>query len=110
MPAVPRTRGGDPFRKAGSESPRQDGAGEPHPGQGGEIREVRSGMSHLLWENFRTTVLIRGESRVHRVAGSPVIDIFADGISNRIGIRIETDPLLPIPPDLAKLAFITTNR
>jgi hypothetical protein len=60
----------------------------------------------LSWENFRSTVFIPGQQRVHRVADSPYIEVFGDGISNRVGIWLEIASRTTIPPDILKLAFI----
>ena len=64
---------------------------------------------HLSWENFRSTVLIRGQQRVHRVNESPRIEVFGDGVLNRIGIWLEVNSDTSIPPELARLEFITTR-
>jgi len=63
----------------------------------------------LSWENFRTTVLLHGQQRVHRVSASPRIEIFGDGVTNRIGILLEVDSTSSLPPEVSKLAFITTR-
>src|SRR4051794_19589751 len=64
---------------------------------------------HLSWENFRSSVLVKGQQRVHRVSLSPFIEIFSDGAANRIGIWLEAPPGTLIPVELSKLAFITTQ-
>src|SRR5436190_2911854 len=64
---------------------------------------------HLSWENFRTTVFLPGQQRVHRVTDSPYIEVFGDGIGNRIGIWLEVPPDTSIPPELSKFTFITTR-
>lgn len=61
---------------------------------------------HLSWNNFSTSVYVRGERRVHRVSSSPVVDIFGDAIENRTGIWIETDPASTIPDEICQLACI----
>jgi hypothetical protein len=66
-----------------------------------------SAPKHLSWENFRSTVFVSGEQRIHLVSDSPYIEIFGDGISNRIGIWLETLPEKPIPLEFSKLAIIT---
>jgi Putative PD-(D/E)XK family member, (DUF4420) len=63
----------------------------------------------LSWENFRSTVFITGQQRVHRVADSPYIEVFGDGISNRVGIWLEILPGTLIPSEASKLAFISTR-
>jgi hypothetical protein len=60
----------------------------------------------LSWENFRSTVFLHGQQRVHRVSDSPFVEIFGDGEKNQIGIWIETAPGTTIAPELASLAFI----
>lgn len=64
---------------------------------------------HLSWENFKSTVLIRGQQRVHRVTNSPYIEVFGDGVLNRVGIWLETAPGTAVPPELSKMTFITTQ-
>lgn len=66
-----------------------------------------STVRHLSWENFRTTVLVRGQQRVHRVTDTPRIEVFYDGVANRIGMLLETAPGTLIPPGLSKLVMIT---
>jgi hypothetical protein len=68
-----------------------------------------SSPRHLSWENFRATVFLHGQQRVHRISDSPFVEIFGDGVLNRIGIWLETESGTPIPPELSKLAFITTR-
>jgi hypothetical protein len=67
------------------------------------------GPHYLSWENFRSSVLVGGQQRVHRVAASPCIEIFSDGAAHRIGLWLEMPSGTIIPPELSKLAFITTR-
>lgn len=64
---------------------------------------------HLSWENFRSTVLIPGQQRVHRVTNSPYIEVFGDGVLNRVGIWLQTARATAIPPELLKLTFISAR-
>lgn len=68
-----------------------------------------SSPHHLSWENFRSTVFLRGQQRVHRVTDSPHIEVFGDGIQNRIGIWLEVSSDTVIPSEMSKLACITTR-
>jgi len=68
-----------------------------------------SAPDHLSWQNFRSTVFVRGQQRVHRVTDSPCIEVFGDGVRNRIGILLETAPGTPVPPEFSKLALIGTR-
>jgi hypothetical protein len=43
------------------------------------------------------------------VTNSPYIEVFGDGVMNRIGIWLEVTSGTSIPPELSKLAFITTR-
>lgn len=61
---------------------------------------------HLSWENFRSSTLVKGEQRVHRVAHSPLIEIFGDGIRDRIGLWLQVPDGTPVPDKIRKLAFI----
>ena len=68
---------------------------------------------HMSWENFRSTVLVSGQQRVHRVTESPLIELFSDGTMNRIGILVETPGSTTVPPEVSRLTFInarTVNR
>jgi hypothetical protein len=67
-------------------------------------------LRHLSWENFRATVFVRGEQRVHRVTASPTIELFADGTSNRVGIWLEVPAGTSIPAEISGLAVIDTTR
>lgn len=64
---------------------------------------------HLSWENFRSTVFLPGQQRVHRVADSPDIEIFGDGVMNRVGIWLQIPPATSIPPELSNFTSITTR-
>lgn len=64
---------------------------------------------HLSWENCRRSTLVKGEHRVHRVARSPLIEIFGDGVSDRIGLWLQLPEAISIPDEVRKLAFIQAN-
>lgn len=68
-----------------------------------------SAAHHLSWENFRSTVFLHGQQRVHRVTDTPSIEVFGDGVMNRIGMWLEIGAGTSIPPELSKLAFISTR-
>lgn len=68
-----------------------------------------SSPQNLSWENFKATIFVHGQQRVHRIADSPSIEIFGDGLLNRIGLWLETESDTAIPPELSKLAFMTTR-
>lgn len=68
-----------------------------------------SAPEYLSWENFASTVFVRGQQRVHRVTDSPGIDIFGDGVRNRMGIWLEVPAGTQIPQEIASLAFITAQ-
>jgi Putative PD-(D/E)XK family member, (DUF4420) len=68
-----------------------------------------TGLRHLSWENFRATVLVSGQQRVHRVAAVPLIELFSDGNLNRIGILLETPADTVVPAELSRLTFITAR-
>lgn len=61
---------------------------------------------HLSWDNFRATVFVRGEKRVHRIADIPRIDVYGDGTTNRIGVVMEIAPGVSLPPSISRLAFV----
>jgi hypothetical protein len=62
--------------------------------------------SYLSWENFRKTVFVAGQKRVHRISSSPKIEVFGDGEAREIGLLIEIPPGTELPPDLDSLAVI----
>lgn len=63
----------------------------------------------LSWQNFLSTVFVSGQQRVHRVTASPLIELFGDGIANRVGLWLEIPSDAGVPPELARLALITTR-
>jgi hypothetical protein len=66
-------------------------------------------MRHLSWENFRATVLVSGQQRVHRISEKPLIELFSDGTAHRIGILIEEPDGTTAPTDVSRLAFISAR-
>jgi len=62
---------------------------------------------YLTWENFRSTVFVRGEKGIHRITEKPLVEIFGDGEKNLIGIWIEVPQGTLVPQDLAALELIT---
>lgn len=65
---------------------------------------------YLSWENFKSTVLIAGEQRVHRVTDAPLVEVFGDGITNKIGLLVETASGSEIPAELSRLASVTLRE
>lgn len=63
--------------------------------------------THISWENFNSTVLVKGEQRVHKVSESPWVELFWDGLDKRVGLCLETSTGTVIPPELARLSFIS---
>jgi hypothetical protein len=64
---------------------------------------------HLSWDNFKETVLVPGEKRVHRITDEPRIDVFGDGTTNRIGVVLEIAPEVAVPASISKLASVGTR-
>lgn len=64
---------------------------------------------HLSWENFRTSIIAKGQQRVHRVSDSPRIELFSDGLQNRIGMWLEIPPGIAVPTEINKLAFVSAR-
>lgn len=62
---------------------------------------------HLSWENFRASVCVNGERRVHRVSISPLVEIYSDGTSQRIGLWAETAAGTVVPEEILRLASIS---
>src|SRR5690349_13540623 len=65
---------------------------------------------YLSWENFKSTVLIAGEQRVHRVTDAPLVEVFGDGITNKIGLLVEALSGSEIPAELSRLASVTLRE
>jgi hypothetical protein len=68
-----------------------------------------SKLRHLSWENFRATVLIAGQQRVHRIFATPPIEVFGDGLWNRVGGWFGMATASPVPAEIQKLAFIQAS-
>lgn len=66
-------------------------------------------LHQLSWENFLSTVFVPGQQRVHRVTASPLIELFGDGIANRVGLWLGIPSDAGIPPEVERLALITTR-
>ena len=66
-------------------------------------------MRHLSWENFRSSVFVKNEQRVHRVSASPLVEIYADGVQNRIGVWLQASENSIIPEEILKLAFVSAQ-
>lgn len=64
-------------------------------------------MRQLSWQNFLSTVFVKGQQRTHLVTERPRIELFGDGVANRIGIWLEIESGAVYPPELSKLASIT---
>lgn len=67
-------------------------------------------MRHLTWDNFQATVLVAGQQRSHRASETPLIEFFADGVGNRMGIWLESGANELIPEELKKLSFMTARH
>ena len=65
---------------------------------------------HLSWENFNATVFRPGQQGVHRLLDKPRIEVFGDGVGNRIGVLIETKPSETLPTALQQLTFISARQ
>jgi hypothetical protein len=64
---------------------------------------------HLSWENFRASIWQEGQQRSHRIGRKPIIDVFADGISGRIGLLAQLEKEAEVPPAIDRLAFISAR-
>jgi hypothetical protein len=62
---------------------------------------------HLSWDNFLSSILVKGQQRVHRVSNSPLIEIFGDGIKNTVGIWIECSDATIVPEQARRLASMS---
>jgi len=60
-------------------------------------------VSSLSWDNFRSTVFLPGEQRLHQIQESPLIAIYGDGINKQIGIYREGKHLLEISTSKSSL-------
>lgn len=62
---------------------------------------------HLSWDNFLSSVFVKGQQRVHRISNSPLIEIFGDGIRNTVGVWIECSDVTIVPEQAKLLASIS---
>lgn len=67
-------------------------------------------LTYLTWENFKNTVIVPRQQRVHSITSSPIIQIYSDGISRKIGIWIEIPSNVLIPAEYHGLAFIKIQK
>lgn len=63
----------------------------------------------LSWDNFRSSIVVRGQQRVHRVAAVPIVEMFGDGSLGRVGLWLEVPAGTAVPEDILKLAFISSQ-
>jgi hypothetical protein len=61
---------------------------------------------HLSWENFHSTIWKADQQRTHRVGRAPIVEIFADGVSKKIGLWIQLDGVQKMPQEVDRLSFI----
>ncbi len=61
----------------------------------------------LTWDNFKATILVAGQQRVHRVTGSPVVEIFGDGSRNVVGLWLEVPAATDVPTEVQRLASVS---
>src|SRR5690242_17122955 len=61
----------------------------------------------LSWENFHSSILVKGEERVHRVSEAPLIELFADG--RCVGLWLEVSANSEIPKEVLRLAFVRSQ-
>jgi hypothetical protein len=64
---------------------------------------------HLSWDNFRSSIFVKNQERVHRVADSPVIEVFGDGIRGRIGLWLQVPSNAVVPIEVGRLTVINAR-
>lgn len=64
-------------------------------------------QKYLSWENFRASVLVAGEQRVHRISDSPSIEVFWDGSTKTIGLWVQSKSPTVIPDSATLLTAIS---
>src|SRR5688500_16433272 len=64
---------------------------------------------HLSWDNFVSSVLVKGQQRVHRISTSHLIEVFGDGINDRVGSWLESSADVNIPEQALRLALVSIH-
>jgi hypothetical protein len=64
---------------------------------------------HLSWDNFCSTVLVSGQQRVHRITENPLIEVFYDGVDDRIGVLLGIPSGTAVPIALSRLSSISSR-
>lgn len=70
---------------------------------------MENSTRHLTWDNFEFIILNPGGKRLHRIPGTPPIDLFHELDAGRVGIRIPVPHETPLPSSLVGLAEITAE-
>lgn len=65
--------------------------------------------NQLTWDNFRTTVIVPDQKRLHSVSTAPLIEIYSDGTTGRLGLLLEAEPTQTLPTILTSLSFIKSR-
>jgi hypothetical protein len=63
----------------------------------------------LSWRNFRDSIMVSGERRVHLAAESPRTEIFFDSIAQRLGCLIECANNQILPPEIGRLRALSSR-
>lgn len=66
-------------------------------------------FTHWSWINFADTHIVPGQSRTHRIPGTPVVDIIVTNGGERLEIRIQTAKKTDIPCELNSMAKIAVS-
>jgi hypothetical protein len=62
--------------------------------------------THLTWENFRAAYLLPGQRSVHRIGKTPAVEVFGDGVNQRVGLWLIMSPGSSVPDSVVGLASI----
>jgi hypothetical protein len=66
--------------------------------------------AYLTWENFRSSVIVAGQQRVHRISDAPIVEVYSDGARNQVGLWVEVSPDAAIPTEHLGLTLISVRK
>jgi len=69
---------------------------------------MREATPPLSWNNFRASIFVGGQERVHRMSTTPLVEIFGDGVRGVIGLWLEVASDA-IPDDVLRLSAVRAH-
>jgi hypothetical protein len=65
--------------------------------------------AYLTWENFRSSIIVPGQQRVHRISDAPLVEVYCDGARNEVGLWVEVPQDTTVPAEHLGLALISVR-